>query len=52
MTGAGGPTSYDVSLDDQRFLLAEELEPQKLPATRLHVVLNWIEELKRRVPSQ
>jgi serine/threonine-protein kinase len=37
----------DVSADGQRFLV---LEPEP-PPTELRVVLNWFEELKRRVPS-
>jgi len=34
---------YDVSLDDQRFVFVRE----DATAGRLHVVLNWFEELKR-----
>ncbi len=40
--------NYDVAPDGQRFLMlraAEEAGP-----TRINVVLNWFEELKRRVP--
>ena len=44
---AGGPTAYDVSLDDKRLLLVQELDSPKLPATRLRVVLNWFGELRR-----
>jgi eukaryotic-like serine/threonine-protein kinase len=50
MTGA--PTAYDISLDGSRLLMTEELEPPKQPVTRLHVVLNWQEELKQRVPAR
>ena len=49
MTGA--PTAYDISLDNTRFLMTEELESPSQPVTRLHVVLNWIEELKQRVAN-
>ena len=48
---ATGPYSYpfpnyDVSPDGQRFLMiTRESKPQ------INVVLNWFEELKRRVPS-
>ena len=38
--------NYDVSPDGQRFLMiTKESKPQ------INVVLNWFEELKRRVPS-
>ncbi len=42
--------SYDVSLDGRRFLMIKESEPVRRP-TQLNVVLNWAEELKRRVPA-
>jgi hypothetical protein len=38
---------YDVSPDGQRFLVAKDVEP---PPTQIKVVVNWIEEVKRRVP--
>jgi hypothetical protein len=41
-TGSGG---YDVS-SDRRFLMIESVGPQQ-PATRINVVLNWFEDLKR-----
>ena len=40
--------AYDVSPDGQRFLMIEETStttPQQI-----NIVLNWTEELKRRVP--
>ena len=43
----GGPTAYDVSLDGSRFLMTEWLDPPKQPVTRIHVVLNWFDELRR-----
>ena len=46
------PTSwanYDVTPDGQRFLM---VKPNEQAATQIHVVLNWFEELKRRVPTQ
>jgi serine/threonine-protein kinase len=43
---------FDVSPDGQRFLVLKAKEqPQAAAATQIHVVLNWFEELKRRVPS-
>ena len=38
-----------VSPDGQRFLMIQSVEPEQ-PATQINVVLNWFEELKRRVP--
>lgn len=43
-----GEANYDVSLDGTRFLMVKVVE-QERPATEINVVLNWIEELKRRV---
>jgi hypothetical protein len=43
----GGPTGYDVSPDGSRFLMIESLDPPRQPVTRMHVVLNWFEELRR-----
>jgi hypothetical protein len=44
-----GRPSYDVSLDGQRFLMTHTIEPEP-PRNQIHVVTNWFEELKRRVP--
>ena len=51
--GAPGPGSsnYDVTPDGQRFLMVKEGE-QDVPATRIHVVLNWSEELKHAVQKE
>ena len=43
--------NYDVSRDGQRFLMTKESE-QGSSATQINVVLNWFEELKRRVPTE
>jgi Tol biopolymer transport system component len=43
--------NYDVSPDGQRFLMLKGGEEQQA-ATQIHVVLNWFEELKRRVPTR
>ena len=43
--------AYDVSPDGQRFLMVKEVE-QATSATQINVVLNWFEELKRRVPAE
>jgi eukaryotic-like serine/threonine-protein kinase len=41
-------TSYDVSPDGRRFLMIRETD-QKMYATKIVVVLNWVEELKRKM---
>jgi eukaryotic-like serine/threonine-protein kinase len=43
--------NYDVSPDGQRFLMLKAIE-QEQAATQINVVLNWFEELKRRVPAK
>lgn len=45
-----GHANYDVTPDGQRFVMIEQADPKHLPA-RLHVVVNWLEELKRRAAS-
>ena len=42
-------TNYDVS-PDGRFLMLKPSEQQGQAATQINVVLNWFEELKRKVP--
>ena len=42
--------NYDVSPDGERLLMLKPSEPEQ-PATQINVVLNWFEELKRRVPA-
>jgi hypothetical protein len=41
---------YDVSPDGQRFLMLKAVG-QAQASTQINVVLNWTEELKRRVPT-
>jgi len=43
--------NYDVSSDGQRFLMVKPAEQEQAPKMQINVVLNWFEELKRRVPS-
>jgi serine/threonine-protein kinase len=46
---------YDVSADGQRFLLIKDAptpDGQKPAAPEIHLVLNWQEELKQRVPTR
>ena len=46
--GQGGP-NYDVTPDGRHFVFT--LPKPQPPATQIHVVLNWLEELKRLVPA-
>jgi hypothetical protein len=47
---------YDVSPEGQRFLKIKDLPPSQQPSTStpasMVVVLNWLEELKQRVPTR
>jgi hypothetical protein len=43
--------NYDVSPDGQRFLMLKPVEQAQSAPTQINVVLNWFEELKRRVPT-
>jgi serine/threonine-protein kinase len=43
--------NYDVSPDGQRFLMLKASEQEQAAPTQINVVLNWFEELKRRVPA-
>jgi serine/threonine-protein kinase len=47
---AGSLPYYDVNPDGQRFLMLKPVESQSSAPTQINVVLNWFEELKRRVP--
>jgi serine/threonine-protein kinase len=42
--------NYDVSPDGRRFLMLKRSEQGAASLTQINVVLNWFEELKRRVP--
>jgi len=42
--------NFDVSPDGQRFLMLKPVEQAQAAPTQINVVLNWFEELKRRVP--
>jgi eukaryotic-like serine/threonine-protein kinase len=43
--------NYDVSRDGQRFLMLKAGDANEGTPTQINVVLNWFEELKRRVPT-
>ena len=47
-----GPyATIDASPDGQRFLALEPVEAQIAPLTHLNIVLNWFEDVRRRVGS-
>ena len=47
----GSLANYDVAPDGQRFLMLKPVESETSAPTQIHVVLNWFEELKQRVPT-
>jgi len=49
VTGIPGLPGYDVSLDGTRFLMLKAGK-EETEARPLNIVLNWFEELRRRVP--
>ncbi len=44
--------NYDISPDGRRFLRIKAAEQQVPALNQIHVVLNWCEELKRRVSTK
>jgi hypothetical protein len=46
----GYANGYDVSPDGKRFLMIKAPAPTQGSATQATIVLNWFEELRRRVP--
>jgi hypothetical protein len=45
--GAATPTrGYDIALDDQHFITTRTAGSPEPPFTQMHVILNWIEELR------
>jgi serine/threonine-protein kinase len=52
--GATTGRTYDVSRDGQRFLMVKEVgaDGQNATPASLVIVLNWVEELKARLPSR
>jgi hypothetical protein len=42
--------TYDIAPDGQSFVMI--LEKPQSPPTQLNVILNWLEELKRLVPTR
>ena len=52
MRGERGIPAYDIHPDGDRFLMIAEAGTTAGTTQRIHVVLNWVEELKERVPVQ
>ena len=51
-SGTDPVTSYDVAPDGQRFVMVGNgPEVVAQPVTRINIVLNWVEELERLVPT-
>jgi serine/threonine protein kinase len=44
--------NHDVSFDGQRFLMLRPDAQEAAAPRQINVVLNWFEELKRRVPTE
>ena len=51
VTAGPGVANYAVAADAQRFVMVKAAETGPAPG-QLRVVLNWFEELKRRVPAE
>jgi eukaryotic-like serine/threonine-protein kinase len=47
----GAVADYDISKDGQRFLMLKSSNQEQGATSPINVVLNWTEELKRRVPA-
>ncbi|MGH9310861.1 MAG: protein kinase domain-containing protein [Vicinamibacterales bacterium] len=43
---------WDATADGQRFLMNKPIPSTDKPAMEMHVVLNWTDELRRRVPTK
>jgi Tol biopolymer transport system component len=49
--GLGYSRDYDVARDGQRFVVLSETDSRQESRPRIHLVLNWFEELERLVPN-
>jgi len=52
LLNSGRTANYDVTHDGRRFLMLKPSEMQASTPTQIHVVLNWFEELKQKVPVE
>ena len=53
----GAVTSWDITPDGKRFLMMKEAEATERGSTqrgphKINIVVNWLEELKQRVPAR
>jgi Tol biopolymer transport system component len=48
---AGGMANYDISSSGDRFIMIEDVVDDTVEPSRLHLVLNFFEELRTRVPN-
>jgi Tol biopolymer transport system component len=46
----GTGRNYDISTDGKRFLMIKPANEQRTAAPTINLVINWFEELRRRVP--
>ena len=54
MTAGGSFANFDVAANGLRFVFIQptgDETDQRLPQRRITIVLNWVEELKRLVPT-
>jgi serine/threonine-protein kinase len=52
MPGYFGFVNYDVDRDGERFLMIEQVDPAVVARDEIVVVLNWLDELERLVPTE
>jgi dipeptidyl aminopeptidase/acylaminoacyl peptidase len=50
--GSAPIRGYDISLDDQRFLMVKRGERESRPVIEMILIQNWFEEIKRLVPAR
>ena len=48
---AGGMANYDISPSGDRFIMVEDAVDETVEPSKLHLVLNFFEELRERVPN-
>ena len=46
-----GMRSFDITPDDERFVMVLAPGQSELPSPQINIILNWFEELKARVPT-
>jgi hypothetical protein len=49
---SGNASAFDIHPDGNRFIMVTLDDPPPPLRTQINVVLNWFEELKRRVPTR